>query len=199
MSDDIYILLLASGSSHRMEGYDKLLCDLNGISMLERCLQAACASNAEDVFVTVPKGNIERKQIVENTTANLIEIEHSHRGMGHAIARAFEQMPQGVACVVALADMPDISSDIYDALFAAYDTASDIVRPVNNVGQLGHPVLFGSSYFSALAKLSGDVGAREIIAKNNNSVKTIFSHDDGILQDIDTQDDLEKWRIKNTI
>ena len=57
-------------------------------------------------------------------------------------------------------------------------------------GNPGNPVAFGRSFFSSLEKLDGDVGAKNIVQANTQSVIEISVSDKGILIDIDSPDDV---------
>ena len=91
--------------------------------------------------------------------------------------------------MIALADMPDIDPVVVSKLIA--ELASDaIAAPVysDEPDRLGHPVLFGADYRSALESLSGDAGARSIIEANRSKVIRIEVC--GRFRDIDTPDDV---------
>ena len=57
-------------------------------------------------------------------------------------------------------------------------------------GRRGHPVGFGGAYFEALARLTGDEGARSILRDHAEQVRWLACEDPGILKDIDTPADL---------
>ena len=57
-------------------------------------------------------------------------------------------------------------------------------------GRRGHPVGFGKAYFDALRGLSGDRGARALLEVHADAVVAVPVEDAGILQDVDTREDL---------
>jgi molybdenum cofactor cytidylyltransferase len=57
----------------------------------------------------------------------------------------------------------------------------------------GNPVLFGRKFFPELETLSGDTGAREVVARHQQLVSQIEADDDGPLLDIDTPEELERF------
>jgi molybdenum cofactor cytidylyltransferase len=59
-------------------------------------------------------------------------------------------------------------------------------------GRRGHPVGFAAELYSELTGLSGDEGARRIIARYPAFAVEI--DDPGVLVDIDTEDDLDALR-----
>jgi molybdenum cofactor cytidylyltransferase len=74
------------------------------------------------------------------------------------------------------------------AVINAYEDEK-IVAPVyfgeNGAEQRGHPVLFAKQFFSELALLAGDVGARFLLRQYASSVISLRVSDAGILRDID--------------
>ena len=69
----------------------------------------------------------------------------------------------------------------------------DAVQPVCN-GQPGHPVGFSAPCAAALQQLTGDQGARSVLQqlRCQGRVVQLPVEDPGILQDIDTLDDLQR-------
>jgi molybdenum cofactor cytidylyltransferase len=66
--------------------------------------------------------------------------------------------------MIVLADMPRITPSDIDRLIQIFEAskAHRIVRATSN-GEPGHPVILPSALFGELRKLTGDVGAKEII------------------------------------
>lgn len=89
-------------------------------------------------------------------------------------------------CIVALADMPWIRPGTLTQLLA-HAAPDRIVVPVYN-GQRGHPVVFGADFLRELAGLTGDTGARAILARHG--VVEIECDDAGVVRDVDTPADL---------
>ncbi len=68
------------------------------------------------------------------------------------------------AILVALADMPLVPRSHFSALIDAFSSPSDIIGSIGGHSRTP-PVIFGSDHFAALAKLPGDTGARDMLAK----------------------------------
>ncbi|MGH7006165.1 MAG: nucleotidyltransferase family protein, partial [Alphaproteobacteria bacterium] len=95
---------------------------------------------------------------------------------------------------ICLGDMPGISADLIRRLAAAYapKDRKDIVVPVR-AGRRGNPVLIGRRHFSAIKKLKGDVGARDVIKANAGAVVEVETGDDGAFIDLDTPEALAEY------
>jgi molybdenum cofactor cytidylyltransferase len=112
-------------------------------------------------------------------------------GMGHSIARGASHILERCGerpVVVALGDMPRVQPETFRALIAQLcnDPLAIIAPSYRN--RRGHPVVFGKAHLAALAGLSGDRGAFAILERT--PPRMIEVDDPGVLQDIDTPEDL---------
>lgn len=187
------IVLLAAGSARRMRGDDKLLRRVDGVPLLRRAALAAMASAADTVHVVLPPEADERRAVLEGTGVQIVTAVQASEGMGASLrAGMHTDAAQGQAVIVALADMPDVSAPVYNALIAAYDPESgaEICRAASADGVPGHPILFGRRFFEALSEASGDVGARHVLTAAQEFVVPVQMPDQSPVLDLDTP---EAW------
>ena len=183
------LLLLAAGRARRF-GRDKrqeLLC--KGQTLLEASVQS-CARTGLEVLVCLSArpDDDELAALLPGLGCASIRCSNSGKGMGATLAQAVAAVPSGIPAVfVALADMPLVRSDTLEAL-EAEQRRDRIVFP-SFQGRQGHPVLFGSDYFSELATLGGDRGARSLFQRYPDACREIPVSDPGVLLDMDTPDD----------
>lgn len=112
------------------------------------------------------------------------------RGMGASLAFGVSVVPDARGWVVALADMPWVTQGTVRAVTAALAAGASIVAPYHG-GRRGHPVGFSRALLPELLALSGDEGARKILAAAGERVFRIDVDDPGILQDVDYREDLQ--------
>jgi molybdenum cofactor cytidylyltransferase len=182
-------LILAAGFSRRF-GSDKRRYLVDGTTpMLQRTLQVYCGvfdgvlvvirPEDDDLVVSLPAGFPGLQTIVAEDAA---------LGMGHSLAAGARAIPADWQFVaVALGDMPWIRPETVELLVAEFpeDRPDAIVQPV--YGDVpGHPVLFGSGCFEALSSLTGDQGARDLLAERRGSLIRVVVDDEGVLGDLDT-------------
>jgi molybdenum cofactor cytidylyltransferase len=188
----IEAIVLAAGSSSRF-GADKRLFLVEGVPMLQRAIAAVVdAVNS----VTIVLKSSDRDTLPQLLGAFFADkrvilqlLDKPEAGMGSNLAQAVANLP--AACdgvLVMLADMPYVQSQTVQAVINAYEDEK-IVAPVyfgeNGAEQRGHPVLFAKQFFSELALLAGDVGARFLLRQYASSVISLRVSDAGILRDID--------------
>ncbi len=87
--------------------------------------------------------------------------------------------------------MPRIESSDIAALMTAAKDRNAICVPINN-GKVGNPILWGAAYFPEMMQLSGDAGAKQLLAKHRNSIVEVPIASDRIFTDIDTPSDLAR-------
>lgn len=120
----------------------------------------------------------------------VIEAPNAHLGMGHSLAVAAEQLSELEWILVGLADMPWISSDTIAQIVDRISKLEDaIVRPSYD-GRSGHPVAFTANYLAELKTLTGDVGARDVVHRNQSRLVDLDVSDRAILRDVDTPEQI---------
>jgi molybdenum cofactor cytidylyltransferase len=118
----------------------------------------------------------------------LVICERAHEGMGSSLACGVRASANAAGWVIALADMPAIEPGsiraVAQALHEGYDTAAAFFGE-----RRGHPVGFANSLYAELAALSGDDGARSVLAMQPPHRVSVA--DRGVLLDLDTPDGLK--------
>jgi molybdenum cofactor cytidylyltransferase len=66
-----------------------------------------------------------------------------------------------------------------------------ICVPVND-GKVGNPILWGAAYFPEMMQLTGDAGAKQLLAKHRECIVEVKIASDRIFTDIDTPSDLAR-------
>lgn len=185
-------ILLAAGFGRRFQTeanieQDKLLANLpNQQSILFQSASSLIEALPNSIAVIQPQ-QIFRKKILEDLGYQIIESEQAKDGMGCAIADAIRVSQDADGWLIALADMPWITTELIQQLCAGVTDGAAVVAPRFN-GKRGQPVAFGAAWKNALADLTGDVGARAIL--QTAEISWVDWHDSSIHQDVDVSSDL---------
>jgi molybdenum cofactor cytidylyltransferase len=185
---DLWGILLAAGNSSRY-GADKLLQPLDG-GVPMAVLAARHLLRALPNAVAVVRND--RNALSEQLRAEgigLVVNPGADEGMGTSLACGVRATPQATGWVIALADMPWIDSRTVHGVAQLLRAGARIVAPVY-LGQRGHPVGFSRELRDELGSLSGDVGARAVLARHTDALQLFEVNDPGIVRDIDTPADL---------
>jgi molybdenum cofactor cytidylyltransferase len=175
-------IVLAAGRGSRFGG-DKLAAKLNGRSLLDHAVAAACAAPVERVLVvTRPGATISDHPRVERVETWSEALSDTLRaGLAVASTHAAE------GAFIFLGDMPLVPPSLAAALAEAIGP-SLAAMPVRD-GAPGHPVLISRAAFSLVDDLSGDEGLGRVL-RNRNDVVSLETSDPGALFDVDTLADL---------
>lgn len=183
-------ILLAAGFSRRF-GSIKLSAVLpDGSTVLQQTSRLLLGVTADVVVVTRPA--LRNAGVLDGTgftDAQIVLCQDAELGMGHSLACGMRALPSHWdACLVCLADMPFIRASTLQLLQGRASQHRIIVPEYKH--QRGHPICFGRDFFAELAQSQGDTGGREVIKHHAHKVEIIALDDPGILQDIDTPQDL---------
>jgi molybdenum cofactor cytidylyltransferase len=146
-----------------------------------------------DVVAVVRPGDTVLRHELEATGARVVVCDRADEGMGTSLAFAVGETlavaPDADGFIVALADMPWIAPATILAVATALADGAEMVAPAYR-GERGHPVGFARAYDTALKALTGDAGARAIIAARLWVLRVIEVDDPGVVLDVDQPDDL---------
>ena len=190
MTKPIGAIVLAAGFSKRF-GDSKLLAQLhNGNTVVQQTLERIAEVFPHRIVVTRPELMPQLLPLAPGTS--FLAFEHAGQGMGATLAFAAQHIGDWRACLVCLGDMPFIEASTYRQIAEQIEEDS-IVIPVLD-SKIGNPVAFGSVYFDELGKLQGDAGGRKLITLHRSAVRELSVDDPGVLQDIDTPEDLARYQ-----
>lgn len=181
-------ILLAAGRGSRF-GADKLMHPLaDGIPMVlaaARNLKAAIP----DVLTVVNGENLELMALLEEMGVAFSVCPHAAQGMGASLAWGVARTRQADGWLIALGDMPWIRPETIRTVAETVTGPSVIAAPAYQ-GRRGHPVAFGRDHGPALMALSGDEGARRLLAALPREVVLLPCDDSGVVRDIDIPEEI---------
>ncbi|MFP6717380.1 MAG: molybdopterin-binding/glycosyltransferase family 2 protein [Alphaproteobacteria bacterium] len=189
-------ILLAAGQSRRMGSVNKLLAEIGGMSMIRRVAETILASKVGPLIVVT--GHEADQVRAELDGCDVIFVHNSNYadGLSSSLRAGIGALPEEAdGVLVCLGDMPHVAAAHVNKLVAAFDPVEGraICVPTSN-GKRGNPVIWGARFFSEIAAVSGDVGARHLIGEYGELVCEVEIGDGGILIDIDTPQALSSVR-----
>lgn len=193
---DIAILIPAAGASSRMRGRDKLLEEVDGAPLLRRQAQRAMATGCH-VTVTLPDHDHPRAEALAGLAVQIVAVPDAATGMSASLRRAVAHLPRGLTALVVLpADMPEIDTDDLQTVIEGFRATPFpmLQQATAEDGTPGHPVLFPADCFPALAQLTGDTGARDVLQANAHRLRRVSTPGRRALVDLDTPEAWAAWR-----
>ncbi len=187
----VAVLLLAGGRSRRF-GTDKRRAALrNGVTLLRQSADNALASGLE-VWVCLRADDTKMASEIAGIGARTLLCSSADKGMAHTLAEGVTEgilpLPGNTGILVALGDMPCIRPATFRAVSENLTPHSICLPQWRH--QTGHPVGFGRNFYPDITALSGDRGARALLARYSQSVQYIPVADPGIVLDVDLPGDM---------
>lgn len=181
-------ILLAAGSGQRF-GAHKLMQPLAdgtpvGVAAARTLLEAIPGS----IAVVRPQDHPLINALTD-VGLRIVENPLADQGMGSSLATGVNAAAGADGWLIALADMPWIQANTIHLLAQSLHQGASMVAPVHR-GRRGHPVGFCRRWGPQLCALSGDEGARNLIAGYPDELVLHNLEDAGVLLDIDHPHDL---------
>lgn len=183
-------MVLAAGGSRRL-GAPKQLLTWRGTSLVRRAVAAALGAGCHPVYVVVGNRAGEVTAELSGEDAVIVENPAWEQGLSSSIAAGVRAATSGTppdALLLVLVDQPHLSAELLGRLLGAFDGG---IAACRYAGTLGVPAVFGSEYFPALTRLTGDRGARALLEVQSEAehVRSVAWEEGAI--DIDTAEDWE--------
>lgn len=189
MPDQIAAIILAAGGAARM-GRPKQLLDWGGRALVRVAAEHALAAPLGQVLVVAGAARDEVVAALAGLPLRIIDNPDYAVGQSTSLRAGIAALgPEVAAALVMLGDQPFVTPEILGRIVAEWRSSrAAIVAPVY-AGQRGNPVLFARALFPELLAISGDQGARGVLAANPSRIRPVPFDDDRPLADIDTPED----------
>ena len=191
-------IVLAAGRSSRMGLRNKLLESIGGEPMVRRVAAVAKGSGAKPVIVVTGYEAAEVGAALHGLGVTVIlNLEYAD-GLSTSLRAGLSALPADIdGALILLGDMPEVEASILSLLMASFTGMSAICIPVRH-GRKGNPVLWGSRYFPEMMELTGDAGAKPLMARHQAQLIEVEVATDSIFHDVDAPDDLARIRQAGT-
>ena len=189
-------IILAAGRSHRF-GRPKQLLKIGGEYILNRVVDAALESDLDSVTLVLGPHRDEIQVVLgERLGAPRLELLHNpdyRRGQSRSLHHGVRAVRSGfAACMFLLADQPLLDSAAINLLIEHFYQSDQGICVPRCRGQRRNPAIFSSTYYDRLLCITGDTGARGIIAARPEDVLYVDIERSDIFLDVDTPEDLDR-------
>ncbi len=186
---NVSIIILAAGESKRM-GVPKQLLDIHGEKMLKKVIHEAMETDCFPITVVVGAHKAAIVPELKDMPINITDNPHWKSGMASSIKMGLVGsylITKEIDAVLFLtADMPSIDAAYINQIIQTGEQNPDKQIVASDYGgKLGIPALFKKTFFEQILDLTGDQGAKNIIAQNLETVGSVPIGGKG--QDLDTK------------
>jgi molybdenum cofactor cytidylyltransferase len=187
-------IVLAAGRSSRMGPSNKLLESIGGEPMVRRVAAVANGSGAKPVVVVTGYEAAEVGAALHGLGVTVILNLDYADGLSTSLRAGLSALPVEIdGALILLGDMPEVEASVLSALMAAFTATNAICVPVRH-GRKGNPVLWGSRYFPEMMALTGDFGAKPLMARHEAQLIEVEVATDSIIHDVDAPEDLARLK-----
>lgn len=181
-------LLLAAGGARRF-GSQKLLALLDGTPIVRRSAETL-AAETDELSVVVGSDAEPVRRALDGVAARIVENAGWERGLSSSLAAGIRALrPEVDAIVIGLGDQPSVDREVIRRVILRWRETQQAIVSARYRGVRSHPVLLARAVFAEASNASGDVGARDLIARDPSRVEFVDVDTDPPC-DVDTTDDL---------
>lgn len=190
------VVVLAAGRGSRFRGLQhKLMQTLGTSTVLATSISNALATHLPVLVVTTePLAASVSRHVATRDMVVLPPVGSPAAqalGMGHSIAAGVAARSDAPGWLVLPADMPMIAATTLRLVADQLD--GHTIAHAQYRGLRGHPVAFSAELYTELVMLTGDEGARRLLARY--PAFGVEVDDPGVLLDVDTEDELDRARV----
>lgn len=184
-------VMLAAGTSSRMQGRHKLLLPIDGEPAIRRSARALLDAGPEEIVVVT---GFNGRAIIEALDGLPVKFQfnpHYEQGQMTSVAAGVAALSAYCNVVlVCLADQVLLEADDYRELVDAYSAMpyGSILLPFCE-GQRGNPVAFSASYATEVVSGHVNPGCKKLIAEHPDEVFVHEAKHDRFTLDMDTPED----------
>lgn len=188
---ELCAVILAAGFSSRMSGFKPLL-ELGDMSALARCVALFRGAGINDVVVVTGFRREEVEAAAGREGARSVFNADHASGMFSSVRAGVAALSKHCAGFFLLpVDIPLVRPQTVRSLAQEFVAGQEEVLIPHFLGQPGHPPLIPASFRQAIARSRGDAGGLRSLLEQG-VVRTVPVPDQGVLLDMDTDQDLER-------
>ncbi len=188
-------IILAAGESKRL-GEPKQLLPLGGRFLIEWVLGAALESDLDRIVLVL---GCEHKRIRRSLLAWTghpkceVLVNSAYRdGLSTSLKAGVARIQNDCfSAMFLLGDQPMLDAAHINLLLKKFAQSEKSICVPTHGGTRGNPTLFASAFYPAILNLTGDRGAREVIAAHPDQVLAVEVPDPVVFLDIDRRVDAE--------
>jgi molybdenum cofactor cytidylyltransferase len=164
---------------------------INGVSFLELIVGAMLDSGFAPIVVVLGAQAQAVKETFENLDVDFIINKNWHMGQFSSLKTGLVTLQPNIpGAMISLIDHPTVKKETYKLHHhVLMENLDKIILPIYQ-GRRGHPIVIPKKIIDEILGASDEMNLKDIIKIHSELVFEQLVDDPGILQDIDTQNDL---------
>jgi molybdenum cofactor cytidylyltransferase len=183
-----------------MGSENKLTLPFGNATIIETCLQNLTASNINRCIVVAGHDAENTRKILKQWDIECVINKNYSSGQMSSIKCGLHQLGENESFLIALADMPFITTEDYNDVLMAFQKLkksfdNKYLRPVNAIGTPGHPVVFDSFFREVLLGHDDPENASSTLKSYSTNLHLFKTDRASYFKDIDTLEDYGNCNI----
>ena len=188
----ISAILLAAGESRRMGEFKQLL-PFRGKPFVVCCVENLLAARVAEVIVVTGYRSVEIEEALADYAVKIAFNADYQRGMGTSVKCGIRAARQNTtAFLLALADQPQISTEIINQVIAAYEETQPLIAIPHHGEKNGHPIIFSSLLREEALATEPETGLKPVIHAHRAQTCFVEVENNIVLTDFDTPEDYQR-------
>ncbi|WP_440224953.1 nucleotidyltransferase family protein [Dokdonella sp. MW10] len=185
------VIVLAAGSSSRL-GRPKQLVMLDGEPLVRRVVRFALETSPLDAVVVTGAPVEGLDEALHRLAARHVRCDDHAQGMSASLRTGLAALTADcAAALVVLTDQPALDAAHLEALVSTWRARPEHAVASGYADTLGVPAVLPRAWFTGLATLQGDRGARDLLRARRAEVEIVAAP--ALAADLDTTGDLARW------
>jgi len=185
-------IVLAAGSSRRMEKSNKLLLPCGGKTILTRVLANILSAGINEVIVVTGHESAQVSDSIRHLPVQIVYNARHAAGMTGSIQTGV-RVATGNGFMICMGDMIHITPEEYGIIKISFERQyllnGQVICLPQYQGKNGNPVVFSDHYRPAIMQHPDPEGCKGIVRAHETNIYNVEMPAGHILQDIDTPDD----------
>lgn len=183
-------VIMASGMARRF-GSNKLLCDFDGVPMIQKILDSTGQIPFTARVVVTRHPEIDCICHAGHIPCVLHDLPLRSDTVRLGLQHLLQAHPDLDGCMFTPADQPCLTAESIGALCRAFEENPGLIYRLSHAGTPGSPVLFPRSVFDELLRLPEGKGGSAVIRAHPELVRPVEAGDARELVDVDTPETLQ--------
>jgi molybdenum cofactor cytidylyltransferase len=191
---NVAAIVLSAGASLRM-GQPKALMNMKGKTFLQQIIDVLSATKISEIHIVLGSSAEQIRATLVQFRGKIIYNAHWQEGQLSSIIVAINSLDVHSvdAMMLCLVDHPLIAEKTVNELLFSFAMSRKKIIVPTYCGQRGHPVIFSRDLFSEIKNALAKNGARSVLQKFPNEICEVPTTDAGIVANIDTIQDYERY------
>lgn len=190
----IGVIVLAAGSSSRMNGEPKQTLEFQGKTLLRRAAEVALQAKFHSVVIVLGANHENFRKEIEDLPLEIVVNENWESGISSSIKKGLAAISKDNfdAAIFMLCDQPFVTAEVLQGLRDSFVETKKPIVASKYEETIGVPALFSREIFAEVGDLQNDEGAKKIIVKDLNRIALIIAPEAAF--DVDTMRDYEELK-----